>query len=82
MDEKSNVIENGIRLQDGSVIQGYPKQDAVVGEEKETPMLDTTGEYFSIRKKPQKPKPTDEEELALSVIVKTCSDKCNSQYLF
>ena len=65
MDEKSNVIENGIRLQDGSVIQGYPKQDAVVGEEKETPMLDTTGEYFSIRKKPNKPKLTDEEELAL-----------------
>ena len=65
MDEKNNVIENGIRLQDGRVIQGYPKQDALVEEEKETPMLDTTGEYFSIRKKPQKPKPTDEEELAL-----------------
>lgn len=65
MDENSNIIENGIRLQDGRIIQGYPKQDPVVEEDKERPMLDTTGEYFSIRKKPQKPKLTDEEELAL-----------------
>lgn len=65
MDENSNIIENCIRLQDGRGIQGYPKQDPVVEEEKETPMFDTTGEYFSIRKKPQKPKLTDEEELAL-----------------
>lgn len=65
MDENNNIIENGIRLQDGRVIQGYPKQDPVVKEDKETPMLDTTGEYFNIRKKPQKPKLTDEEDLAL-----------------
>ena len=65
MDENNNIIENGIRLQNGRVIQGYPKQDPVVEEEKETPMLDTTGEYFSIRKKPQKSKLTDEEELVL-----------------
>ena len=65
MDENNNIIENDIRLQNGRVIQGYPKQDPVVEEEKETPMLDTTGEYFSIRKKPQKSKLTDEEELVL-----------------
>ena len=65
MDENNNIIENGIRLQDGRVIQGYPKQDPVVEEEKETPVLDITGEYFSIRKKPNAPKLTDEEELAL-----------------
>ena len=65
MDENSNIIENGIRLQGGRIIQGYPKQNPVVEEGKEMPMLDTTGEYFSIRKKPQKSKLTDEEELAL-----------------
>lgn len=65
MDENNNSIENGIRLQDGRIIQGYPKQDPVVEEDKETPIFDTTGEYFSIPKKPQKPKLTDEEELAL-----------------
>ena len=65
MDENNNIIENGIRLQDGKVIQGYPKQDPVVEEEKETPVLDTTGEFFSIRKRLQKPKLSDEEELAL-----------------
>ena len=65
MDEHNNSIENGIRLQDGCIIQGYPKQDPVVEEDKGTPIFDTTGEYFSIPKKPQKPKLTDEEELAL-----------------
>ncbi|CCX65328.1 putative uncharacterized protein [Prevotella sp. CAG:1058] len=65
MDENNNIIENGIRLQDCRIIQGYPKQDPVVEEDKETPVLDTTGEYFSIRKKPQKPKLTDEEESVL-----------------
>ena len=65
MNKNNNIIENGIRLQDGRVIQGYPKQDAIVEEDKETPMLDTTGEYFSIRKKPNAPKLTNEEELAL-----------------
>lgn len=34
----------------------------MVEEAKETPVLDKTGGYFSIRKKPAKPKPTDEEE--------------------
>lgn len=65
MEENNNIIENGIRLQNGKVIQGYPKLEPVVEEDKETPMFDTTGEYFSIRKKPQKPKLTDEEELVL-----------------
>lgn len=65
MDENNNIIENGIHLQDGRIIQGYPKQDTVMEESKETPMLDTTGKYFSIRKEPNKPKLTDEEELAL-----------------
>lgn len=65
MDEKNDIVENGIRLQDGCIIQGYPKQYPTVEKDKETPMLDTTGEYSSIRKKPQKPKLTDEEELAL-----------------
>lgn len=61
--EKSNAIVNGIKLQDGRIIQGYPiQQDAVMEEAKETPVLDKTGGYFSIRKKPAKPKPTDEEE--------------------
>ncbi len=61
--EKSNTIVNGIKLQDGRIIQGYPiQQDAVMEEAKETPVLDKTGVYFSIKKKPAKPKPTDEEE--------------------
>ena len=63
--EKSNTIENKIKLQDGRVIQGFPIQDAAVGEAKSVTAFDTTGEYFSIRKKPAKPKPTDEEERAL-----------------
>lgn len=54
--------ENIIKLQNGSTIQGYPKQKATVEETKELPMLDTTGEYFSIRKKPTKPQLTEEEE--------------------
>lgn len=61
--EKSNTMENGIKLQDGRIIQGYPiQQDAVMEEAKKTPVLDKTGEYFSIKKKPAKPKPTSEEE--------------------
>lgn len=61
--EKSNTIVNGIKLQDGRIIQGYPiQQDAVMEGAKETPVLDKTGVYFSIKKKPAKPKPTDEEE--------------------
>lgn len=62
MEENNIIIENGIRLQDGNVIRGYPKQDAIVELCKKTPMLDTTEEYLSIGKKPAKPKPTDEEE--------------------
>ena len=61
--EKSNTIVNGIKLQDGRIIQGYPiQQDAVMEGAKETPVLDKTGGYFSIKKKTAKPKPTDEEE--------------------
>lgn len=61
--EKSNTIVNGIKLQDGRVMQCYPiQQDAVMEEAKETPVLDKTGGYFSIKKKTAKPKPTDEEE--------------------
>lgn len=64
--EKNNIIiENDIRLQDGNVIQGYPKQDGTEETTAETPMLDKTGEDFSIRKKPNKHQPTDEEELTL-----------------
>lgn len=63
--EENNNRENGIQLQDGRIIQGYPKQDDIVGETAETTMLDTTGEYFSIRHKPQPHQPTDEEEDAL-----------------
>ncbi|WP_273532375.1 hypothetical protein [Leyella lascolaii] len=59
---KNNTIVNGIKLQDGRIIQGYPIQHVMVEEAKETPVLDKTGGYFSIRKKPAKPKPTDEEE--------------------
>lgn len=60
---KSNTIVNGIKLQDGRIIQGYPiQQDAVMEEAKETPVLDKTGGYFSIKKKPAKPKSTDEKE--------------------
>ncbi len=34
--EKSNTIVNGIKLQDGRIIQGYPiQQDAVMEEAKE-----------------------------------------------
>ena len=62
MEENNIIIENGIRLQDGNVIRGYPKQDAIVELCKKTPMLDTTEEYLSIGKKPAKPKPTDEKE--------------------
>ena len=62
MEENNIIIENGIRSQDGNVIRGYPKQDAIVELCKKTPMLDTTEEYLSIGKKPAKPKPTDEEE--------------------
>ena len=39
MNENNNIIENGIRLQDGRIILGYPKQDPVVEEDKETPVL-------------------------------------------
>lgn len=61
--EKSNTIVNGIKLQDGRVMQCYPiQQDAVMEEAKETPVLDKTGGYFYIEKKTAKPKPTDEEE--------------------
>lgn len=60
---KNNTIVNGIKLQDGRIIQGYPiQQDAVMEEAKKTPVLDKTGEYFSIKKKPAKPMPTSEEE--------------------
>lgn len=59
---KNNTIVNGIKLQDGRIIQGYPIQHVMVEEAKETHVLDKTGGYFSIRKKPAKPKPTDEEE--------------------
>lgn len=60
---KNNTIVNGIKLQDGRIIQGYPiQQDAVMEEAKKTPVLDKTGEYFSIKKKPAKSKPTSEEE--------------------
>ena len=41
---KSNTMVNGIKLQDGRVIQGYLKQDAVIEEAKEVPALDTAGE--------------------------------------
>ena len=50
MEENNIIIENGIRLQDGNVIRGYPKQDAIVELCKKTPMLDTTEEYLSIGK--------------------------------
>lgn len=46
MEENNIIIENGIRLQDGNVIRGYPKQDAIVELCKKTPMLDTTEEYL------------------------------------
>ena len=63
---EENIIENGIKLQDGRVIQGYPKQDAMSTEETlSTSMLDASGEYFSIKKKPTSPKLTQEEELSL-----------------
>lgn len=61
---EENIIENGIKLQDGRVIQGYPKQDVISTEETlSTPMLDATDKYFSIKHKPSKSKPTQEEEL-------------------
>ena len=60
--EKSNTIVNGIKLQDGRIIQGYPiQQDAVIEEAKRFPALDTTSEYFNIKRKTVKPKPTDGE---------------------
>lgn len=60
--EKSNMIVNGIKLQDGRIIQGYPiQQDAVIEEAKRFPALDTTSEYFNIKRKTVKPKPTDGE---------------------
>lgn len=65
MGEKGNIIETGIRLQDGRILPCYLKQDVTEEITAETPMLDKTREYFSIRKKPNKPQPTDEEELAL-----------------
>ena len=66
MEENINIIENGIKLQDGRVIQGYPKQDAMLTEETlTTPTVDTSGEYFSIKHKPSKSKPTQEKELSL-----------------
>lgn len=55
MEENNIIIENGIRLQDGNVIRGYPKQDAIVELCKKTPMLDTTEEYLSIGKNLQSP---------------------------
>lgn len=59
---KSNTIVNGIKLQDGRIIQGYPiQQDAVIEEAKRFPALDTTSEYFNIKRKTVKPKPTDGE---------------------
>lgn len=62
--EKNNIntMENGIKLQDGRVIQGYPKLDAVMEEATDSLAIDNTGEYFSAKKTFVKPKPADEEE--------------------
>lgn len=65
MNENNSIIENGIRLQDNRIIQGYPKQDVIEETKTETFMLDKTGEYFSIHKRPNKPQMVDEEKLAL-----------------
>ena len=64
MEEDWNTMENGIKLQDGRIIQGYPKQ-AETEETAENHMFDTTGEYFGIKKKPKSRPVTDEEELRL-----------------
>ena len=64
MEENKNLVENGIRLQDGRIIQGYPKP-IETEETAENHMFETTGQYLGIRRKP-KPRPiTDEEELHL-----------------
>lgn len=63
---EENIVENGIKLQDGRVIQGYPQQDAISTEETlSNSMLDASGEYFSRKKKTTKAKLTQEEELSL-----------------
>ena len=44
MSEKDNIIETGIRLQDGRILPCYLKQDVTEETTAETPMLDKTGE--------------------------------------
>lgn len=67
MKENNQEMNRFIRLQDGRLIEGYPKGNVsdMDGEAKEFPTFDTTGVYFSIGKKPKKPQPIglEEEEL-------------------
>lgn len=65
METNNNCIENGIRLQDGRIIQGYRKSDVSMEDTSRKSALDTTGAYFSIGKKPGKPRLTPDEELQL-----------------
>lgn len=62
MEDFNKETANAIRLQDGRMIQGYPKVNCIIEETKEVPVFDTTGVYFRIGEKPLKPQPSSEEE--------------------
>lgn len=67
MKECNQDMTRFIRLQDGRLIEGFPKENGsdMDGETKEVPTFDTTGVYFSIGKKPKKPQPIGLEEQEL-----------------
>lgn len=62
MENFNKETSNIIRLQDGSMIQGYPKADMIPQETKEVPVFDTTGVYFRIGEKPVRHQPSSMEE--------------------
>lgn len=64
METINAAIANGIRLQDGRVVQGYPKQVAIA-EKTSKSLLDSSGEYFTIKKKPAKPRQEKVEKKSL-----------------
>lgn len=63
--ENNTNTENSIKLQDGRIVQAFPKADGVKNAEKPGFELDKTGMYLSLRKKPSKPQPKTEEETSL-----------------
>lgn len=63
MNRKNSIaMENGIKLQDGRIVQGFPKQDTIIENTQDSHTLDTTGVYLSIGNKPSKPQPQEQDE--------------------